>query len=292
VTDIFDLQSRITARVVGEIAPRIERAEIERATQKPTSHLDAYDYYMRGLSAVHKWTREDNATAIEMFGEAVKHDPEFAAAYGMAIRAYSQRRACGWIADEEAEAETVRSLAARATATGPNDAIALSTTGIGLAFVCRELEEGAALIARALELNPNLAMAWGFSGWVKSWAGDTEGAISDVETAIRLNPLDPRTALSHGAIACALFFACRDGDAIRWAESSIRLRRTYQVVRFIHAAALAHSGRMAEARRAVDGIRNDDPGLRISSLIQSFPFGRAQDAARMAEGLRMAGMPD
>ena len=42
--DIFDLQDQVTASVVGAIAPKLERAEIERAKRKPTESLDAYDY--------------------------------------------------------------------------------------------------------------------------------------------------------------------------------------------------------------------------------------------------------
>jgi TolB-like protein len=41
--DIFDLQDRVTASVVGAIAPKLEQAEIERAKRKPTESLDAYD---------------------------------------------------------------------------------------------------------------------------------------------------------------------------------------------------------------------------------------------------------
>jgi hypothetical protein len=41
--DIFDLQDKVTAGVVGPIAPRLESAEIERARRKPTESLDAYD---------------------------------------------------------------------------------------------------------------------------------------------------------------------------------------------------------------------------------------------------------
>src|SRR6185437_7931305 len=53
--DIFDLQDQVTASVVGEIAPKLEQAEIERAKRKPTESLDAYDYFLRGLAAVHQW---------------------------------------------------------------------------------------------------------------------------------------------------------------------------------------------------------------------------------------------
>ena len=37
--DIFDLQDRVTASVVGAIAPKLEQAEIERAKRKPTENL-------------------------------------------------------------------------------------------------------------------------------------------------------------------------------------------------------------------------------------------------------------
>src|ERR1019366_6671344 len=43
--DIFDLQDRVTASVVSAVAPKLERAEIERAKRKPTESLAAYDYY-------------------------------------------------------------------------------------------------------------------------------------------------------------------------------------------------------------------------------------------------------
>ena len=56
--DIFDLQDQVTASVVGAIAPKLEQAEIERAKRKPTESLDAYDYFLRGMAAVHRWTRE------------------------------------------------------------------------------------------------------------------------------------------------------------------------------------------------------------------------------------------
>jgi TolB-like protein len=38
--DIFDLQDRVTASVVGAITPKLDEAEIERAKRKPTKSLD------------------------------------------------------------------------------------------------------------------------------------------------------------------------------------------------------------------------------------------------------------
>ena len=85
LADIFDLQDQVTGSVVGAIAPKLEQAEIERAKQKPTASLDAYDYYLRGMAAVHLWTREGNEEALAHFQRAIELDPGFASAYGMRI---------------------------------------------------------------------------------------------------------------------------------------------------------------------------------------------------------------
>jgi hypothetical protein len=60
--DIFDLQDEITANVVGAIAPRLQKAEIERSKHKPTESLDAYDYYLRGIALYAKFTPETQPT--------------------------------------------------------------------------------------------------------------------------------------------------------------------------------------------------------------------------------------
>src|SRR5207302_5542366 len=53
IEDIFELQDRITASVVGEIYPSIMLAEIERTKRKRPESLDAYDHVLRALP--HIW---------------------------------------------------------------------------------------------------------------------------------------------------------------------------------------------------------------------------------------------
>lgn len=74
--DIFDLQDRVTASVVGAIAPKLEQAEIERAKRKPTESLDAYDYFLRALAALHLWTRDGNDEALQLCYKAIERDPD------------------------------------------------------------------------------------------------------------------------------------------------------------------------------------------------------------------------
>src|SRR3979411_9255 len=178
--DIFDLQDQVTASVVGAIAPKLEQAEIERAKRKPTESLDAYDYYLRGIASVHAvfgGTKEAVSEALRLFYGAIELDPDFASAYGMAAWCYVLRKNYGWMTDDAQEIAEVERLARQAAHLAKEDAVALYTGGFALARIVGYLDAGAALIDRALALDPNLAAAWHLSGWVRIYLGEPEMSI-------------------------------------------------------------------------------------------------------------------
>jgi TolB-like protein/class 3 adenylate cyclase len=292
--DVFDLQDQVTAKVVGAVAPKLEQAEIERAKRKPTESLDAYDYFLRGMAGIHRWTREANNEALQMFYRAIELDPNFASAYGMAARCYSQRKSSGWVTDwkEHEIAETAR-LARRAAELGRDDAIALCMAGVALAYVVGDLDDGAALIDRALLLNPNLAWAWIFSGWVKVWLGEPEIAIEHLARAMRLSPNDSHTFQIQMAISSAHFFAGRYAEASSWAEASAREQPNHLGAACTAAASAALAGRMSAAEKAMARVRQLHPALRMSNLKGlAPPIRRSEDFARWAAGLHKAGLPE
>lgn len=290
--DIFDLQDKVTAKVVGAIAPKLERAEIERSKRKPTGSLDAYDYYLRGLPEVYKWTREGNERALAHFYRAIELDPEFASAYGMAARCYSQRKAGGWVVDRPFEIIEAQRLARRAVELGPDDAVALSTAGIALAFVAGELEAGDALIEKGVALNPNLAWAWLFSGWVKAWLGEPDDAIVRITRAMNLSPQDPSLFSMSRGIAFAHFIAGRYEESIATASVTFNSPQNAFIAMAAAAASATHLGRMEEARRTVSQLLVADPDLCCANLRERFPIKRDEDFARWTEGLRKAGLPE
>jgi TolB-like protein/class 3 adenylate cyclase len=290
--EIFDLQDQVTASVVGAIAPKLEQAEIDRAKRKPTESLDAYDYYLRGLAAFYQWTRETNVEALASFSRAIDLDPNFAAAYGMAARCYAQRKGIGWTTDREQEiTETVR-LARLAVKLGKDDAVALGCAGMAFSFVVGDHDYGKALTDRAVALNPNLAWAWLFSGWVRIWLGETEAAIDRVGHAMRLNPTDPHNQLMYVAMAIAHLLAGRYDEASSWAEVVLQEQPTHATLLRVATASYALGGRPAEAHKFMTRLRQVDPALRVSNLGDRLPLRRPEDLAKIAEGLRLAGLPE
>lgn len=287
-TDPFELQDRLVERVVGAIAPQLEEAEIERARRESTTNLDAYDLYLRGLASWNRWTRDDNAKALEFFDSAVEKDAEFAPAYGLAASCYQFAKANGWPMDFD-EAEISR-ITERAIAVGNNDAVALCWAGHVRAFFFKEVDRALLLIGRALDLDANLAAAWQRSGWVRGYAGDPEGAIDSLNRAMRLNPLDPRVFLSQSAMAFAHFIAGRDQEAADWAAMALRTKPRWMPALRVAMAANAMLGRGEEAKNALRAYREVDPDVSIRKISQHYPLQREQDKQRLVQALSKAGV--
>ena len=283
--DIFELQDQVASSVVGAITPELERAEIERAKRKPTESLDAYDYYLRGMAHLHQGTSEAIDQALPLFHQAIKLDPEFASAHGMAAWCIFWRKVNGWMTDRTQEiAEGVR-LARRAVALGNDDAVALTRSGHALAHLTGDLDDGIALLDRALALNSNLAAAWFLGGFLRAWSGQSDDAIEFFERAMRLSPLDPEMYRMQAGMAVAHLFARRFDIASSWAGKAYRGLPSFLMVVAIIAASHALAGRSDEAQRAMRHLRELDPVAahrRSEGLAPDPPAGRPRHASPTA----------
>jgi len=290
--DIFDLQDRMSENIVGAIAPQLERAEIERAVHKPTDSLDAYDYYLRGVAHFHLMTREAIDEARPLFDKAIELDPEFAAAYGLAAWCVFWRKFNGWMSDPEREIEEGARLARRAVELGKNDAIALTRGGHALGHFGGELNGCIALVDKALVLNPNLAAAWLLGAFQRIARGEPDVAIERFQHVMRLSPLDPETVRMQAGMALAHLLAGRFDLALSWAEKALRELPGFGLALAIIAASQALAGRSEAAQRAARQLHQINPGLRPSNLMDWIPFRRPQDLELFAGGLRKAGLPE
>jgi tetratricopeptide (TPR) repeat protein len=194
--------------------------------------------------------------------------------------------------DRMRETAEVERLARRAAEVGKDDAVALCLGGFGLAYVVGDLAGGTAMIDRALVLNPNLAVAWSWSGWVRTFHGEPEVAISHLERAMRLSPLDRHMFSMQCGTAFAHFYAGRYDEASSWAERSLQEQAAHSPALRILAASSALAGRLDDAHAAIVRFRQLEPAFRISDLKDRTPLRRPQDLARLVDGLRKAGLPE
>ncbi len=288
--DIFELQDQVTSRVIGAIFPQLERAEIERANRKPTENLEAYDYYLRALSSFYQFTREQNIEVLGLSEAANAIDPEFAAAYAISAYSYLQRKFFGWRSDIAQECIEARRLVKRAIELDNEDPIVLARAGQVISELFGEVEEGAALVSRAINLDPNLAIARYSRGGERLLLGDVDAALEQFHLAVRLSPLDPLLFFAQTGIAIAHFMTGRYDEGSSWARSAVLQRPNYLNAQFILAACLAMSGRVEEARVISARLVQLRPALRVSGI--KTKFRRAEDIERLLQGYRMAGIPE
>jgi TolB-like protein len=291
MADVFELQDRITAAVAGALQPRIRRAEIERATRKPTADLTAYDLYLHAVAKLHEGTKEGNESAKHLLKESLARDPGFAQARSLLTRVWMLGVYGGWEPDVAAAKARAVSLAREALASDSTDPLVLARCGHTLAFLGRVHAEGAFLLDQAIAANPNCAEAYIRGAWVSCCNGDFEKALSRVEMSERLDPVSSEAAYRLTLRAAVCFFQRRFDAAIDEADRALGRTPEYNAARRFLACALALAGREEEARAQTEQLLRRDPEYSLKRERENHPYRHDWMIDLAIEGLSRAGVP-
>ncbi|MBM1169631.1 adenylate/guanylate cyclase domain-containing protein [Microvirga arabica] len=290
LTDIFDLQDRITESVVGAIEPSISRAEIERSSAKPTHDLDAYDLYMQALAHYYALTKPANDEALRLLGRALELDPNYSSAKALAALLHNVRVIQNW--GDQTEVETGIRLAREAWADHGDDPATLGRVGIVLAYLARDYEVALAATDRALLLDPNSVVAYRNSAWVRMWAGDWRVSVDHFKKAIRLNPLDPSMHGIETGLCFALLVGGRPDEALPWAQKALQEKPAYGAALRGLIMAFVELGRVEEARVVGQRLLAQDPKQTVTLADRQHAQRDPQFRERLFAALRTAGIPE
>ena len=220
IEDIFDLQDRITANIVGAIQPSLLLAEIERTKRKRPESLDAYECILRAYPHIWAFDPSANATALTHLKRGIEIEPDYPLALALAAWCRARQVIYNWTpALDEARAEGLR-LARMAGDMSNDDPMVLTALGAAHSVV-GDLDMASALIEKALALDPNSAMAWNRSGWVNAYLDRPEVAIEHFQRAIRLSPFDPMNFNCFFGIRNAHFAAGRYEESLAWCRKGM-----------------------------------------------------------------------
>jgi adenylate cyclase len=152
-----------------------------------------------------------------------------------------------------------------------------------------EFEAAEALLARALQIEPNSAWAWGRSGWLSAYRGHSNIAIARFDRAIRLDPSSPSNGNNLVGIAAAHFGAGRYRAAAAWTRRALREQPQLRWANRTLAASYARLGERAEALRCLEALRRYSPDLTVGQVLDAVPF-RQNHLDRLGEALRDLGL--
>jgi TolB-like protein/Tfp pilus assembly protein PilF len=262
--DVFALQDEITMCVIGAIEPSLRKAEIDRVKRQRPTNVNAYDLLLRALPFVLTHTPSDSAIAVPLLEEALKLQPDYAAAHAFLSRCLHHRYARAGRCEED-RATAIRH-ARSAVAHGSDDATALAVAAHVIALDAHDAATAVNLFERALELSNSNIFALSLSATVFAWMGKAEMAIERAERAILLSPFDSYNFRSHHALAIAHFSRQRYKDAVDAARKALDYNPRFSAGHAYLAAALLRDGRAQEAQSAARDVLLLEPTFTIRGL--------------------------
>ncbi len=288
--DLLSVQDEIAAEVVGQIDPEILLIEAKRSAARPRVNATAYDLVLRSIPLMTRFERESFRQAGEYLAHALALEPDYSAAH--AWYAYWHIFLVGqdWALDTKETMRRGGEFAERAIVLDPYDALALTIAGHVRAFLHHRLREAAALHERALELNPNLAMAWALSAITWVYLGDADEAERRYNRYKALSPIDPN-AFFFDAVFVIIKLLRHDYQAAAVVGRAVtQLNPSFSGGYKPYIATLGYLGREQEAATALKRLLTIEPDFSIERFLERTPIESDENRAHYAEGLRLAGV--
>lgn len=156
-------------------------------------------------------------------------------------------------------------------------------------FTVQRAQAAVAEALRAIDLNPNLALAHMALGWARIFTGNFAEALDPLHTALRLSPHDPLTYLFLNRIALAHYHLGNYEEALHFSMRAHSLRRVYFNL-IVMVASLGQLGRREEAGEHMPEIAASTPAdtQRYWQVLTAYVDPGHQ--AHFMEGLGKAGL--
>jgi adenylate cyclase len=299
--DLLETQDEIVTHLARAVEIQLTEAEAARLKRTPPANPDAEDLALQCTAAVRKSgvSGKETEAGFKLCERALALDPNNHGALVVLSLKYSLLVLNNRSADPNADLKRADELVSRALALYPDSPYGHFFKG-AIFMAQSRLDDAIAEYQRALVLEPAAAEAYDGLGVTYARIGDYEKSLEFLDKAIRLSPHDPLLYDWYSDKADA-YFGLKDYDqAIEWDRRAIATNPDKQSEHAALIAALALTGRDAEAREALQrylALFPDGPRTivawkaRKAQLINPDPHYLEQ-WDRVIEGMRKAGLPE
>jgi tetratricopeptide (TPR) repeat protein len=180
--------------------------------------------------------------------------------------------------------------AERAVLLDPFDARALAIAGHVRGYLFHDVPSALRLHARAIELNPNLPIAWTVSSWSRIYNGEHGTAVRHAMMSQSLSPRDPHVWFAQHAMMTAQLFNRNLEEAEILSNAVLERHPGHVSALNSRLAVLGHLGRKEEAAHWLAELQKFDPKVTVDKISSRIPL-KPEDRIFYIEGLERAGVP-
>ena len=289
--DLFSLQDRIASETVAQVDPELHQRRWAAPAVAKTAIADAHQNVLTAIQGIYRLEQSKFMRARALLMRAIELDPDFGAAHAWlaywGVMAVGQ----GWAENAHEVIKLAGESADRAILLDRLDARALAIGGHVKAYLFHDVTSALKLHARAIELNPNLPIAWTVSALSKIYSGDHTTGMRHAHMAQSLSPRDPHIFFVEHALMLGHFFRGELDEANLVAEAVLERQPDHASALKARLAILGQLGRTQEAASDLKRLQVIEPGVTVASMASRPPF-RPDDLTFYSEGLRKAGVPD
>jgi TolB-like protein len=297
---ILQVQDEIVGRVLRAIGLQVVDVEARRSLRERPNSPEVLDLVMRGRAALNQPSSPPSMIeARGLFERALTVQPtNVDALAGVATTLIFEFLNGYYDSGGDRRLHRAELLIDRALAIEPRHVLALKAKA-ALRRTQGKFEEAMATAQAVIAENPGEPWAYKEIGLSHLYLGRPEQALEWFDKADRIGPRDPGRWTWQDARGHALILLGRDEEAVRALITALDANPRYMSSRAFLAAAYALLGRGDEARESLAVYDRDHPGTRISTFRTRSPVPLAltspdyqRQRARLADGLRRAGMPE
>lgn len=286
--DIFAIQDEITASVVGRIGPELLAAEHARESPKPHHGLDAWECVVRAVFLCSQLSEESSGKMLPLLDRAITLAPGYAQALAMKGWITMWRAFQGW-EDMGFALALGRDLVQQAIAADDKEPWTYLAQAM-IAFATRDNALAMAAISQAVAINPNSAFAHGQLGLAHANGGRAADAIPCIDYALRLSPREAFLGDFQFYYAMAHFQGANYERGLHYAREAHRLRSGHVVPLIIGTACAGLLDNREAAADLLARLKSLVPDISRNAVAVTSSFVRAEDRARLVEGLARAGL--
>jgi class 3 adenylate cyclase/TolB-like protein/Tfp pilus assembly protein PilF len=263
-TELTALHDAVTGRVAASLNVQVIRAEGRRAEKSPQP--DALDLRLRAASLFFgSIAPEHTLKARQLLQRSLSLDPSSAEAWARLAEVIAGDRLNRWNNTGVEHLREAEAAAHRALEIDPNNALAHVANGL----IHRTRGEHLSALesfSRGIELDPNFAFAYAHKGSELIAVGRPAEAPAWVERALRLSPHDPSLGIFYWIAGRAHFFTGQYDEAVDWLHKSVRARPNLWYNRLYLVSAYALLGKTEEAGKALAEFhrRFPEPGYTLA----------------------------